>query len=707
MASGTISGTTNNQYIDSKIEWSAKANNDSNNSSVTASLYLRRNNTGFTTEGTGSFTLNIGGQPTTVTDKHLVIQNAWVLVMTATKTITHTSDGSKSITISATGSLPPTTLQSISCSGTAKLDNIPRASTITSASDKNLGEKCSVKWTPLSASFRYKLEFSIGDWSYTTGAIHPNSTSAYTYTGYTFPYEIANEITGNPPKGTVTVKLYTFSDSAATKQIGSPSSKEFFVYVQCNEYTKPTMTVTLSPLSSLGDKFSSIYIQGKSKVQAVFSDISAKYGAEIKTLRLTVDGASDSSSPYQSGYLSKSTKAVSYISDSRGNFNEYETDITVIPYRIPQLLKATGESDVICARCDSNGNLSDSGTYLKIKAKRDYSFVQSGNTQYNFCLIEYRIKKESGSFGSWTTILAKTDTSTDEVNAKLDLNLSQTNAYIVQVRVSDDIDGAGTARTFSIPTDKVFMHKRAGGTALGLGEYVDEDYMFSVAEDWNVRFRGGLNVGGRSGVESLKLGIALVAGEDLDTKRTVGNYYSPSVDISSTLLNTPYTGGGFRLTVRELQSTNYLSQLLHYGRTFLTRHYNGSEWSEWVRILTTDILDSHAKDFVIEEGTKNGWTYKKWKSGTYEMFGYFTVTTTAAGTANGSLYHSEQFALPTPFRIDSAVVSGSALSWFVVISGGQASTDADNNVGFRLFRPTAFDVGTSISVRLHVIGKYL
>lgn len=589
MASGTILGTTNNQYIDSKIEWSSSANNDENNSSVTASLYFRRNNTGFTTEGTGSFVLDIGGQKTTVTDKHLVIQNAWVLVMTATKVITHTSDGSKSITISATGSLPPTSLQSVSCSGTAKLDAIPRASAITSAANKNLGEKCSVKWTPLSTSFWYKLEFSIGDWSYTTGAIHPNSTSAYTYTGYTLPYEIANEITGSPPKGTVAVKLYTFSDSATTKQIGSSSQKTFFVYVPNSSYTRPTMTVTLSPLNLLDSKFSSLYIQGKSKVQAAFSNISAKYGAKIETLRLTVDGASDSSSPYQSGYLSKSTKAVSTIIDSRGIFNEYVSDINVIPYSSPQLLKASGESDVVCARCDSNGKISDSGTYLKIKAKRMYSFVKLGNTQYNFCSIEYRIKKESGNFGSWTTILAKTNTSTDEVDTRLDLNLSQTNAYIVQVRVSDDIEGAGTARTFSISTDNVFMHKKSGGTALGIGEYVEEDYMLSVAEDWNVRVRGCLAVGGRSAVESLKLGIELTTGTNLDGLKTVGNYYSPSADISSTLLNTPYTGGGFSLTVREICKSNELSQNLRYGNNFLTRYSIGNSWSKWVKFSTTEI----------------------------------------------------------------------------------------------------------------------
>jgi hypothetical protein len=57
---------------------------------------------------------------------------------------------------------------------------IPRASTISSAGNVTLGKACSVKWTPQAKSFRYKIKFALGEWSYTTGAIHPDTSSAYT-----------------------------------------------------------------------------------------------------------------------------------------------------------------------------------------------------------------------------------------------------------------------------------------------------------------------------------------------------------------------------------------------------------------------------------------------------------------------------------------------------------------------------------------------
>lgn len=610
MAFGTILGTTNNQYIDSKIEWSGTPDNDANSSFVTASLYLRRNNKGYTTEGTGSFTLNIDGRPTTVKDKHLKIQEEWVLAVVASETIAHESNGIKSITISASGSLTPSSLQSISCSGTAKLDNIPRASTIISASNLNLGEKCNIRWTPLSASYRFKLSFSIGDWSYTTGIIYPNSTSVYSYSEFTLPYDIAAEIITEPPKGTVTATLYTYSDSAATNQIGSASSKTFDVYVQSNEFTMPTMTVALSPLSSLPDKFSSVYIQGRSRVKAEFSDISAKFGASVKSIRLTVDGLTDSTSPYESEILSGSTKAICYITDSRGIFNEYENNIEVIPYSSPQLLKATGETDVICARCDSNGNLLDSGTYLKIKAKRGYSFVESEGTRLNSCLIEYRITKEKGSFpNAWEKLLTKEDISTDEVDVCLDLKLSVESAYIVQIRVSDDVDGDGTPRVFSIPSDKVFLHKKAGGKSLGIGEYVEEDGVVSVAKDIQVRVKGELSLKGKT-----------------------------------------------------------------------------------------------IEDFVIEVGESNGWKYKKWTDGFFEMFGEFSVNTTSNSSSLGVLYISEVFEIPAPFPVETLILTGIGSSYFMPIGTTENST---NSIRLQLINVVSWTSGLNIQLKLFVKGKYL
>ena len=58
---GTIYGSTSNQYIDAKIEWSYTQDNDANTSTVTATLYYKRNNTDYITHGSGGFTITIDG----------------------------------------------------------------------------------------------------------------------------------------------------------------------------------------------------------------------------------------------------------------------------------------------------------------------------------------------------------------------------------------------------------------------------------------------------------------------------------------------------------------------------------------------------------------------------------------------------------------------------------------------------------------------
>ena len=119
MAGATINGSTSNQYIDAKIVWSSTPNNTDNTSVVTAALYYKRNNTGYETYGTGTFSITIDGTKTSAT-KNLTITNSdWVKAVEATKTVDHKTDGTKSITISATGSMSGTSLSSTSCRPTA------------------------------------------------------------------------------------------------------------------------------------------------------------------------------------------------------------------------------------------------------------------------------------------------------------------------------------------------------------------------------------------------------------------------------------------------------------------------------------------------------------------------------------------------------------------------------------------------------------
>lgn len=117
---------------------------------------------------------------------------------------------------------------------------------------------------------------------------------------------------------------------------------------------------------------------------------------------------------------------------------------------------------------------------------------------------------------------------------------------------------------------------------------------------------------------------------------------------------------------------------------------------------------SFISDYVTEAGEINGWKYKKWSNGTFDMFGIFKVKTTTAGTAYGSMYCSEQFILPSPFALSSVVAaSGSATNCLIPIIGDlEGDYDPSNYIGFKLLSPSELAVGEELSVRLHIEGEY-
>ena len=311
----------------------------------------------------------------------------------------------------------------------------------------------------------------------------------------------------------MTVTLYTYSDSNATVQVGSASSKTFTVTVPDNASTKPKVTMTLAPVTSLASQFSSLYIQGKSKVKATISG-TGNYSADVTAYEMYVDGKNNGT--LQSDYLSKSGSITikGRVYDSRGFYNEAEQVITVIPYSKPTLQNISGERGVICARCDASGELSDSGTYLRIKAQRSYNKVVSDGVQKNFCLVRYRYKTaNASSYSPYTTILAKESTSTDVVDVVLgNIVSSATTSYMVELSVADDIE-EGTPLTFVIPTEEVFLHKAGSIGSLGIGEYVEEADTISIAKNKHINMKSSLN-----GVRMRSRFISGTADIDIKTK---------------------------------------------------------------------------------------------------------------------------------------------------------------------------------------------
>lgn len=313
-------------------------------------------------------------------------------------------------------------------------------------------------------------------------------------------------------KGTLRFTFSTYVDANYSEQVGETDYKEITLSIPNIDATQPTATMTLSPVTSLAAPFNTLYIKGKSKLDADFSGGAGKYGATVTSYSMSVEGKDYADPHTTDNYLLNpgSVTVKGIVTDSRGFSRTYTKDITVIDYGAPKILAVSGESEVIAARCDSGGNLVDNGTYLKIKAKRSYSKVVSSGVQKNFCSIQYRYRVEGGTYSSWTTILAGS-ASSDEIvtGALLDGILSVERTYNVQVRAVDDI-GEVAVTTIMISTEKVYMHKAGSINSLGIGKYAEEGNTIDIAEEITTVFRGGVTFKSEAWVE-LPLGTGVTA----------------------------------------------------------------------------------------------------------------------------------------------------------------------------------------------------
>lgn len=489
MAGSTIhlpQSSSYGRYIIGKIDWTSTPNTSANTSNVTANLYVRKGDTTqqltIPTEGTWSYSFSINGNNVNG-EVSLAVLEDWVLVASRTiNGIGHNGDGSMSITISGTVHAPSGTSfegHTTSGSGSATFDTIPRASSISSAGNVTLGSACDVRWTPAASAFRYKLRFSMGNWSYTTGAIHPNRTTLYTYSDYAIPLDAANQIP-NSTTGTMSVTLYTYSDSGASNLVGTSSPVSFTVTVPNNSSTRPSASMTLTPVGSLSSDFAGLYIQGKTRVKATLTT-SGKFGASITSREIRVDSIPyDADDDFTSVFLSGSgTKTVyGYANDTRGFTGETSQQINIIAYQDPKFVSASA------VRCDSSGNETESGTYLKIKANVSFTAIDAKNT----CKVEYRYAPDGGSYSSWSKITESSNgTVTVNTGALLGGALSVQTSYVVQVRASDEI-GKAAETQIVVPTEKVYWHRDGKNNALGLGKYNEKTNALDTA--WDIYMNG-------------------------------------------------------------------------------------------------------------------------------------------------------------------------------------------------------------------------
>lgn len=395
-------------------------------------------------------------------------------IASGTIDVPHNNDGTKSVAMKIEAGIY---VWAISETGnnTFTLDTIARASSISSASNVTLGNACSVKWTPASTSFSYKLKFSIGSWSYTTSAISPATTSAYTYTGYKIALAAANQLP-NATSGTMTATLYTYSSSACSTQIGSAATKTFTVTVPTS--VVPTISSCKAEIVNSNSTINGwgVAVVGYTKVK-ITAAASGSYSSTISSF--TISGGysatkNGTSLSYTGGTITSSgSKTFSVVAkDSRGRSSSTATPtaITFYAYSKPSVTSFTATRS--------------SSDQSKVVVKGNWSF-SSVNSKNSATGTLYYKKSTATSWTSYGTISKNTSTT-------LTTNFDTTVSYNFKLVVTDALSNSAQDEAF-VSTMEVLLDFRAGGHGLGIGKICESD---SMEVSLDAKFFGAIYING-------------------------------------------------------------------------------------------------------------------------------------------------------------------------------------------------------------------
>ena len=283
------------------------------------------------------------------------------------------------------------------------------SSIISSASNVTLGNACSVTWTPLDLAFKYKLTFSLGSWSYATDYITPNQLTAYTYSGYTIPVTVSEQLPTSVT-GTMTVTLTTYNGNEA---IGAPSTATFTVTVPTS--VKPVITsVTIEEGTHSGYNQ---YVKSLSTVKATVV-AAGVYNSTVTGITVKVGDLSYQASLYTGIATSEilqvygSITVLTTVTDSRGRTSTNSQTITVYDYFRPTVamsidINGTTVATTVSGSIAPVNNLNAKSLVITRKRISDDStttYTVSPLTSYDYSV-------------TWTQTVADIDTESYEYTA--------------------------------------------------------------------------------------------------------------------------------------------------------------------------------------------------------------------------------------------------------------------------------------------------
>lgn len=489
MASGSFTGTTNNQYITARVLWSSTSNETANTSNVTVTLQLMKSSaSSSSTYGTGAWTVLINGTTydfsATVT---IPANNTYVTVYTKTvNNISHNNDGTKSILIGWSGGIAGTSYTATNIPNTTvNLDTIPRASTVTSFSFTNGYIEQGVDITIASkvSAYYHDIHLYIPDTSgyginLTTSTVGRKAGGTHHINFTTGQLQDIYNQMSKTTSSQFTVYVKTYTSATGTTEIGDWQNKSAVGNINPN--VKPNIT-SLTPVSSVTTgTFANLYVQGKTTVKLT-CEATMGSGATISSYTFSGPNlnTSSTSNTATSGVITSSgtlTYTVT-VTDSRGRTASTTTQIDVHQYSNPSF-KST-----LVNRSNSAGTLDSSGTYAKYTVEGSYSSVGGKNTR----TITVAHSSDNGStYSAETTIQAATNLNATISGVYGSGALSTTSSYKIRFTIKDGY-GATSTSILTLSTVSRAINIKSDNNGIAFGKIAEGS---GVETSWDITFKG-------------------------------------------------------------------------------------------------------------------------------------------------------------------------------------------------------------------------
>lgn len=458
---GTFYGSTQNTYIIPKIVWSATQSTTGNYSTVTATLYYSRTNSGYETSGIGTFGITINGTTKSETKNIKITYNSNTVAVTSSVKVPHNADGTKTITISGSGVITGTTLSSTTISANVTLDTIPRKSSL-AAGNGTLGTAQTLTISRASSGFTHSIRYTCG--SASVAVVTKTSSTSISFTP---PLTLAAQNTTGTTVS-ITFTLYTFSGDT---QIGTTTKT-----ISCSipASVKPTCELTVSDAAGYAATFDG-YVQGQSQL-AISVTPTLAHSSPIASYSVSADGktysAASVTTPVLSGSGSLTVSAT--VKDKRGRSGTDSEQITVLAYTAPHI------TSLAVHRCDEDGTENDQGEYVKVTFSSSVTSLSSKNT------AAYTLAYKQTSGTAFTTVSLPYANNYAVSGASYIFAADSGSSYDVRITVADYFQTETRSTTAS--TARTLMHWNAEGDGIAFGKLSEKHNAFECAFEVFDRF---------------------------------------------------------------------------------------------------------------------------------------------------------------------------------------------------------------------------